>query len=292
MPDVTRRTVSASQVAALFGRSPYLTRWMLWQHFKNELPLGSDETDRMSWGNRLEPAIIKAVADELRLDVVPNRRYDVAPNLPLGCTRDADLIDPSLGYGAVEVKNVDALIYRQQWDEEHAPPHIEIQHQAQMMVPHPTHGMPKWGVIAALVGGNELKILRRTHEREMQKDIGTEAIKFIQSLSGQPPDPLGTERELRGLKWLYPARAPEKIISNHEADFVTAVENYESYRTQRLELEKLEKALRVQILNVAQDAQIVNAGPFLIQLKEQTRPQVTTEATTFTRMTIKRTDMK
>lgn len=275
MPDQSKKTVSASQVAGLFNRSPYCTRWMLYQGFKNGMPLGDDGApgDRMTWGQRLEPAILRAVADELRLDVVANTRYDVMPDLPLGCTRDADLVDPSLGYGVVEVKNVDGLIYKQTWDEEHAPPHIEIQHQAQMMVPHPTLGMPKWGVLACLVGGNELKILRRSHGVEMQKDIRTEVIKFFAEIgAGKEPDPLGTEREVRGLQFLYPERTPGKIISRFDdEDSAQLVEEYQAISAQRLDLEKTEKALKAKILILGQGAEIVNLPRYELRYKQRTR---------------------
>ncbi len=291
MPDSSRKTISASQVAGLFNRSPYNTRWMLYQHFKKAMPLGEagESGDRMDWGNRLEPAILRAVADELRLDVVPNRRYDVMPNLPLGCTRDADLVDPSLGYGVVEVKNVDGLIYRQTWDEEHAPPHIEIQHQAQLMVPHPVHGLPAWGVIAVLVGGNELKILRRTHGKEMQKDIASETIKFFAEVGeGKEPDPLGTERELRGLTWLYPERVPGKIISRYDdEDSAVMVDEYEDIRQRRLELEKTEKALRVKILALGQDGEILNLPRYELTYRKRTRAAMQTAEAVWTEFKIR-----
>lgn len=292
MPDSSRKTISASQVAGLFNRSPYNTRWMLYHHFKGGMPLGEPEEsgDRRDWGSRLEPAILRAVADELRLDVVPNRRYDVMPNLPLGCTRDADLIDPSLGYGVVEVKNVDGLIYKQTWDEEHAPPHIEIQHQAQLMVPHPEHGLPQWGVLAVLVGGNELKILRRTHGKEMQKDISSEVVRFFKELGdGVEPDPLGTERELRGLTWLYPERVPGKIITRmDDEDSAIMVDEYEEIRQQRLELEKTEKALRVKILALGQDGEILNLPRYELTYRKRTRAAMQTAEAVWTEFKIRR----
>lgn len=296
MPDITRKSISASQVAGLFNRSPYNTRWMLHQHFKNGMPLGDDEDDplttegRMTWGNRLEPAILRAVADELRLDVVPNKRYDVMPDLPLGCTRDADLIDPTLGYGVVEVKNVDGLIYKQTWDEKFAPPHIEIQHQSQMMVPHPDHGMPKWGVIAALIGGNELKILRRTHGKEMQKDIRTEVIQFFKDVGeDRVPDPLGTEREVRGLEFLYPeGTVAGKIVSRFDdEDSAHLVEEYQEISGQRLALEKIEKALRAKILILGADTEILNLPRYEIRYKVETRDGYTVKPSAHTKFKIR-----
>lgn len=291
MPDSTRKTISASQVAGLFNRSPYMTRWMCYHFIKNGMPLGGEAEpgDRMDWGNRLESVILRAVADELRLDVVPNQRYDVMPDLPLGCTRDADLIDPTLGYGVVEVKNVDGMRYRDTWTEEFAPPHIEIQHQSQLMVPHPVHGLPQWGVIAALVGGNELKILRRSHGREMQKDIRAEVIKlFAEVAEGKEPDPLGTEREVRGLQFLYPERVPGKIITRmDDEDSAYLVEEYREINQQRIELEKTEKSLRVKILALGQDAEVVNVPRYEIRYKVEKRNGYTVEPSQHTKFKVR-----
>lgn len=292
MPDPTLKTVSASQVPALYGRSPYLTEFMLYHHFKKGMPIGF-EGERLTWGKRLESVILHAVADDLRLDVMahPQERYDRASETLVGCTRDADTVDPSLGYGVVEAKNVDGLIFKKDWDDDHAPPHIELQVQTQMMVPHPTLGMPKWGVIAALVGGNDLRILRRLPDAKMQADIAKSASAFLKRVDkGDAPDPLGVEREVPGLKWLYPERAPGKDIAVSDPEFIAQVEEYEALRAQRLDIEKLEKSLRVKILAKAEDAETVSAGPFLIALKKQERAGYVVKPTSLTTFTIKRTD--
>lgn len=104
----------------------------------------------MDWGTRLQPLIIEQAARDLKLDVFPCDTY--VRNGNLGCTRDAEIICPDRGPGALEVKAVfDYKTWMREWDGGNSVPrHIEIQHQTQMLV-----GDGKvpfsWGVIAAWV---------------------------------------------------------------------------------------------------------------------------------------------
>ena len=134
MPDPNRQTVSASAVSALWNNNPYTTLYMLWHHFKNSVSLDGVENERMTWGNRLERAILYGIAEELHLDVRPNTGYRRAVDARLGATVDADCIHPDWGAGAVEAKNVDYLRWRDTWTSTTAPAHIEAQLQCQMLI--------------------------------------------------------------------------------------------------------------------------------------------------------------
>src|SRR5712671_4055890 len=110
MPDPERRTISATESPALFGASPYATPWMLYQRFANGVDIDSQGDNRMDWGQRLEPLILAHAAQELRLEVRPNREPDGTQRYVrrgrLGCTRDGTVICPDRGPGAIETKAV------------------------------------------------------------------------------------------------------------------------------------------------------------------------------------------
>jgi hypothetical protein len=53
MPDVALQTLSATETPALWGLSPCVTRWMLYQRFANGVGLGQGEDARMAWGKKL-----------------------------------------------------------------------------------------------------------------------------------------------------------------------------------------------------------------------------------------------
>ena len=114
MPDPRLETVSASQAAALFNRSPYDTRWTLYQRFIGNVP--EDAADnRMAWGKRMQPLLLEAAGEDLALEVQPPDAFGLAVddmfqgdpylrNGMLGCTRDALVVCPDRGPGALELK--------------------------------------------------------------------------------------------------------------------------------------------------------------------------------------------
>src|SRR5262245_10974515 len=101
MPDPQRETLSATQTPALFHVSPYLTRWMLYQHFAKGLAIDKAGDTRMDWGKRLQPLVLEKAAEDLRLQVRPNEETYHRRNR-LGATRDATIVDPDRGPGALE----------------------------------------------------------------------------------------------------------------------------------------------------------------------------------------------
>jgi len=76
MPDVTRKTISATEMSGLLGVSPYLTRWMLWQKFAKGIEPAGPDHNRLDWGTKMEPLLLEQAAADLRLEVTTNRQPD------------------------------------------------------------------------------------------------------------------------------------------------------------------------------------------------------------------------
>lgn len=253
MPCPERKTISASQVAGLFNVSPYVTRWMLYHYFKNGIEIDSPENDRMSAGLRLQPAILKWASDELRLSVVANEQdsYERHTELPIGATLDGEVWDDALGRGVVEAKNVDWLVWKQQWTATAAPKHIEIQLQAQMQ----TIGA-RWGVIACLVGGNDLILYRREAMPELWEQIGKSAVDLFKDIeAGREPDPFGAAIELPVLDALYPVTDEAVVIDLREdAEILDLYERWEYSKTEAAALSKVADQLKARIVGKTKDA--------------------------------------
>jgi len=273
MPDPKKETVSASQVPALFNRSPYVTRFMLHHHFTGKVLLDESGDDRMSWGNRLEGAILQAVADEQRLDILPHDQdvYFRCPSVPVGCTPDGYCLDPQLGLGFVEVKNVDFMRWRDTWHEHAAPDHIELQHQAQLMVPHPEHGTPKWGIIAALVGGNDLITLKRERNETVCQNIANQAEAFMACVGKNiVPPVIGEAMELPVITDLFPATKEGKVLSKEDfpdwEDLQEAMALYHFYSQRESEAKKYRAKAKAKILAAAEDAEQVRVPGYSVKV--------------------------
>lgn len=217
----SRDYVAASRVAALFGKHPYYTEWMLYQRHANDVKMETAEDERMFWGKKLQRPVLEVLRDQYHLNVV--ERDDVLmvdDEAPLLARFDAEIIDPTRGKGTVEVKCVDWMEFKDKWDEHKqiAPLHTELQLQVGMMV-----SGSRWGLIAALVGGNHLVVFERDPNVEVQAECRKAATEFMARVARrEEPDPFGVAKELELMKQLYPEPDPEKVIT-FEGDDATNV---------------------------------------------------------------------
>lgn len=192
MPDATRKTLSATETPALFGASAYLTRWMLFQKFAKGLDLDGDPDARMNWGKKLQPLIIAQAAEDLKLEVRPNAEDTYHRRGLLGCTRDATIVCPDRGPGALETKCVfDFGVWMRDWDGGKRPPRShEIQLQQQMYVGDGTEPY-RWGVIAAWLAG-EVHYFEREPIPDLWHELETEAARFFDDVAnGREPNAFG-----------------------------------------------------------------------------------------------------
>jgi hypothetical protein len=268
MPDITRKTISATEMSMLLGVSPYGTRWTLFQRFKgNELP--KPDHNRLDWGTKMEPLILEQAAEDLRLEVRTNRQADgtqiyLRRGL-LGCSRDADIIDPQRGPGALETKACfDYKILMQEWNGGKTPPRQhEIQLQQQMYVGDGDLENPKpfdWGVIGLWCGG-DMTYFQRKPMPDLWETFEKEAAAFFQDLKlGIEPEPFGSPIELPLLKQLF--STPTGVVLNgveilgEDAanNLAQRVVDAEYQRAVRLAAEKVEKDTHAGLLALMKDA--------------------------------------
>jgi hypothetical protein len=260
MPDPTKKTISATQTPALWNLSPYYTRWMLYHHFANGMPLDSEENARMAWGKKLQPLIVEQAAQDLHFEVRPNADDTYHRRGLVGCTRDATIICPSRGPGALETKCVfDYRYWMQDWrGGEAIPKPHEIQLQQQMMVGDEDGEPYKWGVIAAWVAG-DVHYFEREPVPEFWTMIEGEARDFFQSIADKAePEPFGVPLELPWLNELFPVE-PKKVL-DLSADGETHLEiarMYANAKEQEAAGARTAEPLRARLLALAKDAEEV-----------------------------------
>lgn len=183
--------VGASEVAALFDLSPWLTHFELWHRKKGSVATpefnamrddGTPENERVDWGIRLEPAIIEAAKDRFG--------YTDREQLPhlsngngLGGHPDRRVTCPNRGPGLLEVKMVDWL-ERKKWGDE-PPAHYLLQSQT-------CQGLDRvaWGDVIVLVGGNSLERFCYDFRPKLFSEIEARVAAFWQSIAdNKPPKP-------------------------------------------------------------------------------------------------------
>jgi putative phage-type endonuclease len=182
------RDITSTEVAALFGLSPYHTAFDLAVQKQLEQAPTLQDSDRIRWGRRLQDTIAQGVADDKAWKIAAmDLTYARHPSVKLGASFDY-LIDGD-NPGVLEIKNVDSLIFLKDWEENEAPAHIELQLQTQLELMDVS-----WGCIAAFVGGNRLEYRHRERDLEVGARIIAKASEFWELLdAGKLPDPLMPE---------------------------------------------------------------------------------------------------
>lgn len=175
--------VGASEVAALFDASPYVTRFELW-HRKNGTIATPDfgGNERIEFGIRLEPVIIEAAVDRYGYTLLDTpKRYDNGKGL--GGHPDQLAMCPRRGKGILEVKTADWLVAKKWGDE--PPLHYLLQNLAYQGL-----AEVEWGDVIVLVGGNELRRYEYQFRPVIYADIEARVVEFWQSVkAGKPPKP-------------------------------------------------------------------------------------------------------
>jgi hypothetical protein len=268
MPDAARQTISATESAGLWNVSPYVTRWMLWQRFANGVDIDSAEHSRMTWGKKLQPLIIEQAAQDLKLEVIPNHGDTYVRRGLLGCTRDATIICPVRGLGALETKCVfDYRTWMTDWEGGRAPPRYhEIQLQQQMLVGDPDEhktpnfGMYGWGVICAWVAG-DMYYFEREPIHELWTRLNDEAFAFFESIrTRSEPSPFGVPIEVEWLTKLLPLERGKVVDLSADPAAAEAAEMARVYveaKENENAGKRVAEPLRAKLLALARDAEEV-----------------------------------
>lgn len=243
------RHVGASEVAALFDCSPYLTHFELW-HRKagnistpefNALHDGTPEDERIYWGVRLEAAIIEAAkerygyTDRDQVGSLSNGRG-------LGGHPDRRVICPQRGPGILEIKTADWLV-RKQWGDE-PPMAYLVQSQAYQGL----DGVP-WGDVLVLVGGNKLERFCYDFRPKIYGEIERRVETFWQSIEANDPPPADYTRDLDTIADLHHEGNDETVDLRTDNLAHEAAAAFLFAKEARLEAGKREDAAKAELLD-------------------------------------------
>lgn len=240
--------IGSSEIAALFGLPDselpnYACRLFgLWHVKAGNAPAPSVDPVRTRWGLRLEAVIAEAAAEEYGWRISKGGYFTDPTTEGLGCTLDYVIaVDPKEdGPGVLECKNVDWLIHRRSWREEEPPPHVLLQLQHQLAAT----GY-KWGVVAALVGGNDLRVYRYKARLALIAEIRRRVRQFWGSIElGLEPSPDGSRSASSVLASLYPEPIDDAVDMSFRNEWPEAAQAlFETAAAQR-EADRQYKAAR------------------------------------------------
>jgi putative phage-type endonuclease len=268
---IRRTHISSTESPALFGMSPYMTPYELAVQKQAVEPVEFDDNERMLWGRRLQNAIAQGIADDYRVMIESlEYAYAVHPDEPrMGSSFDYRIVgvpddmrgshqSPTAigalyerhGPGLLEIKNVDALQYRD-WPEHDAPDHIEIQVQHQLEV-----ARCEWCVLGVLVGGNRTEVYTRMRDGAVGGAIVKKVHEFWANLERGvlPPPVLPADADL--IIKLHQYAEPSKVFNGQEDVALKALCSEYADATDALkEIGDVQKSLKAKILTHIGDAE-------------------------------------
>lgn len=207
---VRKGYVSSTESSALFGLNKYLTAFELAMLKAGKVEDDFAGNERTQWGQLLERTIATAYAEESGVKIRALNAYAADARDPIGASFDFEIVGDELrdseasqlyrarGPGILEIKNVDAGVFRDEWSKEEAPEHIEIQVQQQLECVE-----REWAIIAVLVGGNRLQSFVRLRDREVGAALRGRVRQFWEELQRGVYPAVDLPRDLSVLARLY-----------------------------------------------------------------------------------------
>lgn len=211
-----REGVGGSDAPIILNVAPksYGSRLSLWSEktgIGREEPDEEEFIDHLEVGRAIEKPIAqlagrkagREVIDPGQFTIVQSESRDFAASTP-----DFVVLDKKKGFGVLQVKNVGAFA-RSDWKEE-PPEFVLVQNQHELFTCqtsnafHKEYGEPKFGMIAALIGGNKVVWFDHdANDRFLRILLESEAEFWDRVLEKNPPDPSGSEACARVLANLY-----------------------------------------------------------------------------------------
>lgn len=263
--------VTSTESSALFGLNPWVTEFELWHQKKDGTVVEIEENERMSWGLTLEPFIAKRIAELYGVKVRRLSAYARHDDVRMGASFDYEIVgivhgeveDTILqrmyeqhGPGNLEIKNVDGLVFRDQWVTEgqqivEAPPRIEIQVQHQLEVI-----QRNWSAIGVLVGGNTLRMLIRERDKAVGRSLRFKIGAFWDSIIENRPPEIDFNRDAAFVAKLFGHAEPGKFIdlrdNNRAAEL--AAEYHAAAQDEKAAKDRKEAA-KAELLTIIGDAE-------------------------------------
>lgn len=283
--------LTSTDVAALFGLSPYKTRFDLWHEKKSGVPVTLADTKVLERGRWWEAPIAEGVARERGWVVRPFKDYGRLPEHRIGSSFDyrvigtggffnvADdaIIDPS--DCILEIKSVNFRAFRDGWTVEddyiEAPAHIELQVQHQMLV----SGLSR-AYIAAATDFDHIHVIEREADTKVHAGILAAAAEFWRTIeANEEPEP-EMPRDAQSVIAMYQYAGAGVLDMRDNEEVGRLLAEYESLGRKVKEAEARRDCIKAAVLPIAgENGTLISAAGKLVltQTKDNPGTEITPE---------------
>lgn len=256
--------ITSTESPVLFGFSPYETIYSLW-HRKKTGDVGEiEETERMFWGTKMQDVIAETIAKQNGWEYKKLDYYARLPECRMGSSFDFEVQTPS-GRAILEIKNVDALVFRRTWTEVgdgafEAPLHVEmqVQHQLAVLDYEKTY-------IGVLVGGNRLVLVERDRDRAVGEAIKKRVAEFWATIRiDAAPNP-DYSRDAETIRRLYSYANPDSVMDARGNSRINVLASmYKEAKRKQVDAERECSEIKSEIITLIGDNERVNGDGFTI----------------------------
>jgi putative phage-type endonuclease len=247
--------LTSTEAAVLFGKSPYMTLPELFDLKRNQQVQMLEQNQRMTWGIRLQDSIAAGAAEDNGWTIRKMDEYIRDTDLRIGSSFDFEATLHDGTKAILEVKNVDGLQFRKEWvDDEaglQAPVHIELQVQHQMLV----SGHSRCFIVA-LVGGNDLRIIDRGADPDVQGAMKYKIAEFWKNIDTDRAPDLDFERDADFILSKYRTVISKKCVNvDGDPQFRALVQAYTDLGEQKKQIEDRRKGVQAHLVACIGDAE-------------------------------------
>ena len=218
-----RRDITASEIAALFGKHPYKTMLGLYADKAGLVPPETEENDAMRRGRHMEAAILSACAEDPAFHgrtIERATHYFRSPSLRLGATPDAYVIQGET-LEPIDAKSVASYVHDTQWADGAPPLHIQLQVLVQAMLMNAPRGWVACGVMNPEFPLYVYEVPRHAQAEEKILEAVEAFWRAVEA--GEAPDP--TAGDHGTLQALFPqATKPEPLDISGDEDLLKLLE--------------------------------------------------------------------
>jgi predicted phage-related endonuclease len=217
--------VTASEIAALFGKHPFKTMLSLYAEKAGLISGAVEENDAMRRGRYMEHAILAACAEAPEFDglwVDRATHYYRSPALRLGATPDAYLRrEEGLPMEPIDAKSVSSFVHDTQWAGGAPPLHIQLQVLVQAMLLRAPRG---WVACGVMTPDLPIYIYEVPRHEQAEAKIYEAVASFWKAVEvGEAPDP--TAGDHGTLSALFPqATKPEPLDISGDDELLRLLE--------------------------------------------------------------------
>ncbi len=181
------------------------------------------------------------------------------PGFALGGSLDYEIRTADKGRGVLEIKTADWLVAKR-WV--YGPPlAYELQIQAYLALT----GW-SWGVMAVLVGGNDLRLFEYERRAKTIDLILNKVSEFWRSIEDNTPPKPDFSKDHEAISTLYGTAEAGKVVDLSSSNRLPElIEEYQSQAEHKRESERRTKAAKAELLTLIGDSEIATCGDYRIK---------------------------